>query len=56
MAEELFEEGWLEEVSLLGDEGLLAEDDGLCGGGVGEEEAPVDVAAVAEVRVVRLLG
>ena len=55
VADELIQQGGLDEVRLLRDEGLLGEHHLLGGDRVGGQQAPVDVAPVAQVRVVRVL-
>ena len=55
VADELLQQGGLDEVRLLRDEGLLRKHHFLGGHGVRGQQAPVDVAAVPQVRVVRVL-
>ena len=55
MADEFIEESWLQKIGFLGDQGLLAEHNSLGGGGVGQQQTPVDVSTIAEIRVVGLL-
>jgi hypothetical protein len=56
VADELVQKGRLQKVRLLGDERFLAKDNGLGSCGVRKEQTPVNVATVAKIRVVRLLG
>ena len=56
VADELVEQRRLQQVRLLRDERLLGQHHLLGGGRVGRQQAPVDEAAVAQVRVVRVLG
>ena len=55
MANELVEESGLKKIGFLGDQGLLAEHDGLGGGRVGKQQTPVNVSAITKIRVVGLL-
>lgn len=55
VADELIQQGGLDQVCLLGDQGLLRQHHLLGGDGVGRQQPPVDVAAVAQVRVVGVL-
>ena len=52
VADELVQQRGLDEVCLLGDEWLLGQHHLLGSHGVCGEQAPVDVAAVPQVRVV----
>lgn len=55
VANQLVEERRLEQVRFLGYQRLDREDDLLRGGRVGAEQPPVDEAAIAKVRIVRIL-
>lgn len=55
VADELVQQGGLDQVRLLRDQGLLRQHHLLGRHRVGGQQAPVDVAAVAQVRVVRVL-
>lgn len=55
MADELLQQRGLDQIRLLGDQGLLGQHHLLGGHRVGGEQAPVDVTAVPEVWVVGVL-
>ena len=55
VTDELIQQGRLYKVRLLRDERLLRQHDLLGGSGVRAQQAPVDVAAVSQVRVVAVL-
>lgn len=55
VADELVQQGGLDQVRLFGDERLLRQHHLLGGDGVGAQQAPVDVAPVTQVRVVGVL-
>ena len=55
VADELVEEGRLDQVRLLGDQRLLRQHHLLRGHRVGGQQAPVDVASVTQVGVIRVL-
>ena len=55
MADEFVQERRFDEVCLLGDERFLSQHHLLRGGRVRRQQPPVDVAAVAQVRVVAVL-
>ena len=55
MTDQLVQECWLQKIGFFADEWLLCQDDLFGGCGVGGQEAPVDVAPVPEIGVVRVL-
>ena len=55
VADELVEERRFDEVGLLGDERFLRQHHLLSGGRIRRQQPPVDVATVAQVRVVAVL-
>lgn len=55
VADELLQQRGLDQVRLLRDQGLLSQNHLLGGHRVCREQAPVDVAAVPEVWVIRVL-
>lgn len=55
VADQLVQQGGLNQVRLLGDEGLLGQDDLLGSHRIGGEQAPVDVASVPQVGVIGVL-
>lgn len=55
VADELLQQRGLDQIRLLGDQGLLGQHHLLGGHRVGGEQAPVDVTAVPEVWVVGVL-
>lgn len=55
VADQLVQQSGLNQVRLLRDEGLLSQHHFLGCHGVSGKQAPVDVATVSQVRVVRVL-
>ena len=56
MTDQLVQECWLQKIGFFADEWLLCQDDLFGSCGIGRQEAPIDVAPVPEIRVVRVLG
>lgn len=56
MADELLQQRGLDQIRLLGDQGLLGQNHLLGGHRVSGEKTPVDVTSVSEVWVVRVLS
>jgi len=55
VADELLQQGGLNQIRLLRDQGLLSQNHLLGGHGVRRQQTPVDVAAVPEVGVIGVL-
>lgn len=55
VADQLVQQGGLDQVCLLGNERLFGQDHFLGGHGIRGEQAPVDVAPVPQVGVIRIL-
>ena len=55
VTDQLVKQSRLQQISFLGDEGLLSQNNFLGSGRVSRQQSPVDVATVSQVRVVTVL-
>ena len=56
MADKFVQKGGFDQIGLVGDEGAFGQNDVFCRGWVSRKKSPINVATVAQIRIVRILG